>query len=330
MIQQRFGPCLLVLIASAMHFTIIDGAHAQDTQPEPPQPLAGKSSEVAATVNGTSITVDQIQRDLTRTLKDVRLSPQQQQLAQRATLEKLIKQHVAFEYLKKHQIAIGDSEIQLRLAELKTELETVEKTLDDYLEQTNQTLAELEFQTAWSISWANYLERKLTDEFLEKHFIEHKRQFDGTTLRVSHLLLKIPDDATPEQVKAVESKANSIYEELSTTSRAFESFVQEFSDAPTKDNGGEIGWIGLDGPMPTSFTKAAYTLSTRECSKPIRTKFGVHLVFCLEVNEGELGWREVIEEVKKSAAQAYFDAIVKKHRSSVEIVYGKSFEPSTD
>ena len=188
------------------------------------------------------------------------------------------------------------------------------------------TRAELEFQTAWQASWKRYLDLKLTDAFLEKHFNDQKREFDGTSLRVAHLLLRTPAGATQEQLSSIQEKAKSIFDELTTTSRSFDSFVREYSEAPTKDNGGEIGWIGRTGPMPVNFTDAAFKLKLGDVSKPTTTKFGVHLIQCMEVKEGERNWIASVEEVKRSATKAYFEAIAKKHRSEVDIKYRRRFQ----
>jgi parvulin-like peptidyl-prolyl isomerase len=307
-----------VLLQYPFLFTFIlctsTSAIAQEIAPQ-------KTGKVAATVNGVEITTDQIERDLKRTLKDIKLTHSQSILAKKASLRKLVNQRVAFSYLEKHNAAAGETEVHLLIAELKTELATVEKELDDYLEETNQTLAEFEFQTAWNTSWKRYLNRKLTDAVLEKHFNENKRQFDGTKLRVAHLLSKFPQNANEIQRIEVRKKMEAIAKTMSESSRSFESFATEYSEAPTKKDGGEIGWIGLNGPMPKSFTDEAFKLEQRDVSGPVTTKFGVHLILCMEVKEGELTWLDVKDLVRASASKAYFEAIIKKHTPEVEIKF---------
>ena len=275
--------------------------------------------EIVATVNGSEITTAQIERDMARTLKGINLSPAQKIEARAATLDKLVNQQIAFEFFKKHEIAAGEEEVQLQIEELKSELGTVEKSIDDYLQQTNQTMDELRIQTAWQISWRRYLQRKLTDDFLESHFNQNKRQMDGTQLRVAHLLLKTPPDSSPEPLKDLRQRANTIAEQITKTSMTWDEAVAMHSQAPSSDDGGLIGWIQFEGPMPRSFTQSAFQLSAGQLSEPVVTKFGVHIIKCLEVKEGKLGWRDIIDEVKKSASRAYFDAIVQQHRSEVII-----------
>ncbi len=280
---------------------------------------AAPQREIAATVDGTVITIDQVERDIARTLQGIKLTPSQKTEARAAALNKLINQRIVYNFLEKHGIAAGDEEVQLRLEELETELETVEKTIEDYLLETNQSLDEFRFQIAWQISWRRYLQRKLTDEFLESHFNENKRQMDGTELKVAHLLLKHQKHDTTKETENLVRQATTLVEQISNTSLTWDEAVARYSQAPTSDSGGLIGWIRFDGPMPKPFTRVAFELNAGEVSAPVSTKFGVHIIKCLEVREGKLGWRDIIDDVKKSGSRAYFDAIVKKHRPEVDV-----------
>lgn len=311
---RRLRKIVFAVCFAAVFLTSFSPAIAQDDDS-----IGTTQPEIVATVNGNAITADQVERDMSRTLQGIKLNPSQKTAARAATLDKLINQHVAFEFLKKHGIAAGDEEVNLQLEELKAELATVEKTIDDYLIQTTQTLDELQFQTAWQISWKRYLARQLTDEFLESHFNQNKRSMDGTELRVAHLLLKAPQNVTTDQIAALSAKAQAIAEQINKTSLTWEAAVAQHSQAPTRNSGGEIGWIKIDGPMPRSFTRMAFELSTGKLSQPVTTRFGVHIIKCLEVKEGKLGWRDIIDDVKKSASRGYFDAIVEKHRPEVTI-----------
>lgn len=297
---------------------------AQDSQVEP-----ALTSNVAATVNGDVIAIGQVERDLSKSLGKILLNPKQKLIARSATLEKQINQKVAFDFLKANQADFSDDEVRLQLEDLKSQLATVEKTIDDYLKETDQTLAELKFQIAWRSSWPTYLKQKLTDEVLEAHFDQHRRRFDGTQLRVAHLLLK-PDDsesALSNENEARRQNATAIRDDVLSNVHSWGAAVEAHSNAPTRQTGGEIGWIKIDGPMPKSFTEAAFSLSPGEISQPVETRFGIHLIKCLEVKQGTLGWRDTIDSVKKSASRTYFDTIVENHRPKLKIEYGSGFGP---
>ncbi len=285
-------------------------------------PAIDASSKIAATIDNVTIHVADVERELSRTINDVKLNPLQRTAAQSATLEKMINQVVVLSFLAQRGLSAEAVEVELQIDELKAELETVEKTIDDYCKRSNLTLDDLRRQIGWQISWKRYLNQKLSDSFLENYFISHKRRFDDTELRVAHLLLKRPDNATTEQMAALTQTAGAIAEELGSTSLSFERAVKTHSDAPTKNSSGEIGWIGIDGPMPDAFTSAAFELSLAEVSPPVTTKFGVHLIMCMEVKEGTITWQDAMADVKKSASLDLFHEIATSHRPNVKIVYG--------
>lgn len=271
--------------------------------------LAQNNSETIATVNETKITADQIERDIARSLGDRNLSSVLREKVRRETLEKFINQHVVLDFLKQRKLASSENEVRLAIEELKEELSKVEKSLDDYLEQTKQSREDLEFNIAWQRSWKRYLDQMLTDDLLEGHFQRHQRRFDGTELRVAHLLLGKSDS----------EKAKTVLQQLKSRDLTWAQAVREHSVAPTKNEGGEIGWIKLSGPMPTNFSQAAFQLSAGQVSPPVETRFGIHLIRCLEVKPGARGWRDAEQAVRKSATRELFDAVANKHRPSMTI-----------
>ena len=199
--------------------------------------------------------------------------------------------------------------------ELQAQLSAVEQKLDGYLKQNNMTQAELEFQFAWQIAWRQFLNQKLTDQALETHFNRNKRKFDGTELRVAHLLLKL--NASSDR----KLEAKKILADLKSNSLDWSQAVKQHSDAPTAATGGEVGWIKQSGPMPKSFTEAAFTLQLNEISLPVKTQFGYHIIKCVEIKPGKIGWKDNIEAVKSDAAGFLFDAVVKAHRAKTMIKY---------
>ena len=273
--------------------------------------------------------MDQVNRILSKRVVGLNLSPSQKQRARSAALENLINQKVVFDFLQQHQAAVGDDEVRLELENLKTRLATVEKTIDDHLKQANQTLSELKFELAWQLSWPSYLEKKLTEEALKAYFDQHRRDFDGTEVLVAHLLLK-PEGAkqsSPKEIEKLRQVASEIRSEVVSNGLKWEVAVAKHSAAPTRNAGGKIGWIKMDGPMPRSFTRAAFKLAAGEVSSPVETVFGVHLIKCLEVKKGKLHWQDAMECVKRAASRWYFDSIVHEHRKNLTVEYCEGFQP---
>lgn len=57
----------------------------------------------------------------------------------------------------------------------------------------------------------------------------------------------------------------------------FETLAGQFSKCPSKQRGGDLGEFGR-GRMVESFEEAAFALEVNEVSKPVRTRFGYHLI----------------------------------------------------
>jgi parvulin-like peptidyl-prolyl isomerase len=58
---------------------------------------------------------------------------------------------------------------------------------------------------------------------------------------------------------------------------SFEDLAQKFSKCSSSKKGGDLGLIPLNR-LDSTFAEAAELLKPNEMSKPIRTKFGYHLI----------------------------------------------------
>jgi parvulin-like peptidyl-prolyl isomerase len=276
-------------------------------------------NEIIATVNGQTITRDQIARDLKRTLGDRQLSSIEKEKAIELTTQKLINQQIAIDFLTKRGLAANSSEVDFQIENLKSELKTIDLSFTEFLKETYQTSDELAFQTKWQISWNRYLENKLSDSFLESYFKRNKRRFDGTEIKAAHLLLKTNAHSSPEQEQRLENQLIEIRNRFIARTLSWQEGVAEYSEAPTRSSGGSIGWINAQGPMPATFTEAAFQLSKNDISLPVKTKFGFHLIRCEATRNSSLGWKDVRSKLKKNAARDLLDAIVEQHKPNVTI-----------
>jgi peptidyl-prolyl cis-trans isomerase C len=57
----------------------------------------------------------------------------------------------------------------------------------------------------------------------------------------------------------------------------FAALASKFSRCPSAKAGGDLGFFGR-GRMVEAFDEAAFNLTVNEISKPVRTRFGYHLI----------------------------------------------------
>lgn len=102
-----------------------------------------------------------------------------------------------------------------------------------------------------------------------------------------------------------EAEASKILKELSAVpkdklSDAFSVAAAKYSIDGTKENGGNLGWF-RDGQMVKEFFSAAKSLKKGEMTKkPVKTQFGVHLIYLNDVKAaGKVSFDTAKEQIKQ-------------------------------
>ena len=100
-------------------------------------------------------------------------------------------------------------------------------------------------------------------------------------LRLAHILIAFEPDS--QQVKRARARADSLHDVLLKPGRAssFPELAARFSDDPSGRRGGDLGTFG-HGEMVAEFESVAFGLKPMEISKPVRTRFGYHVIQVLE------------------------------------------------
>ncbi|MFA7061298.1 MAG: peptidylprolyl isomerase [Pedobacter sp.] len=113
-------------------------------------------------------------------------------------------------------------------------------------------------------------ELRLFYEKNPKNFVEPQ------TIKVRHILVKIPRQATPEKEREADNKAKLILEELKK-GRDFAEAAHQYSDCTSKEKGGNLGSI-TPGFMPKEFDAVAFSLKVGEISGIVKTRHGLHII----------------------------------------------------
>jgi len=100
--------------------------------------------------------------------------------------------------------------------------------------------------------------------------------FNGGEYNISHILIALPEGATPKQISAQESKANNVYQQL-RDGLDFASAAISYSDSKEALEGGLVGWRDLNS-VPVVFSDAIKNLKAGEYTAPIRSPAGFHIV----------------------------------------------------
>ena len=111
------------------------------------------------------------------------------------------------------------------------------------------------------------------DNFLATQKLQGNKE---ASYHLRHILISVPDAATPKQVQAAEAKLKKV-EDLLAKGGKFTEVAAGYSDGQNALDGGDLGWR-KQGELPTIFAKVVPEMKVGEVSKPIRSGSGFHLV----------------------------------------------------
>jgi len=100
-------------------------------------------------------------------------------------------------------------------------------------------------------------------------------QLSNQSINVAQLLIALPDNPSPSQLAAAQTKAQSALTRI-RNGEAFEALVSELSDGDRK-NGGQLGLRRADR-YPDLFTAAVHDLPVGGVSDPVRSGAGLHIL----------------------------------------------------
>jgi peptidyl-prolyl cis-trans isomerase SurA len=129
----------------------------------------------------------------------------------------------------------------------------------------------------------------LNDKDLIEKFALEAYERSKVEVAASHLLVRVPELAAPEDTLVAYEKAQSLWRQLKEGAN-FEELAAKASDDPSaKTNNGDLGTFTVF-QMVYPFENAAYNTPVGEFSKPFRTVHGYHIVKVInrQTNRGKL------------------------------------------
>jgi peptidyl-prolyl cis-trans isomerase D len=160
-----------------------------------------------------------------------------------------------------------------------------------------------------------------SDEDLRKRYADEKQRFVQPEQRlVSHILIDVPKNATPEQQKAALAKAQKIAAEA--TPQDFAKLAeQDSADLGSRRQGGDLGWLEK-GVTNKAFDDALFALQKGQISKPVLSDEGYHILWLRDVRSGQA---KPFEEVRGQLEQ---EALAAERERKYNDVAGKLADKS--
>ncbi len=126
------------------------------------------------------------------------------------------------------------------------------------------------------------LDRTVSEGEIENLLLEQGEKKDtATEYNIAHILVRVPEQATPEQLESRRARAEEAVRRLRDGTE-FAQLAATYSDAPDALQGGAMGWRSQQR-LPELYVEALAGLKPGDISKVFRSAAGFHVLKLLEL-----------------------------------------------
>jgi peptidyl-prolyl cis-trans isomerase SurA len=136
----------------------------------------------------------------------------------------------------------------------------------------------------------------------QKYYDEHKSEFEQPEqVKLSEILVPLPDNASAEQIAQAEAKANDIKSQI-MKGGDFAELAKKYSGGPSAQQGGDLGAFKR-GALAKVLEDQTFSLKPGESTQPIRTRQGFVI---LKVNQHQQAGPAPLKDVEQQVQEAMY------------------------
>ncbi len=126
---------------------------------------------------------------------------------------------------------------------------------------------------------------KISDKEIDNLMIQINQEgLNRTQYLLGHILLALPESASPEHIARVREEASKMIAELRNGAN-FEQYAVAYSAGQNALNGGELGWRSLT-QLPSLFAGNVKNMKVGDISDPLRSGSGLHILYLKDSKGG--------------------------------------------
>jgi peptidyl-prolyl cis-trans isomerase SurA len=281
----------------------VAAAFAASAGPAGAQALVNEPLErIVAVVDEDVILHSELDRAVANILAQYAGSPEQlppRNVLERQVLERLILLRLQVERAQGSGIRVGDSEVD----------QAVTMVAQQHGLSLPQLRASLEADGfAWD-EFRNTLREEIMVQRLRARVVQSRVQISDTEVdillagdslkrgevRLSHILIGVPDGADAETIRIGREKAEGVHK-LIADGMDFAAAAIRYSDGQNALDGGDLGWRQFD-EVPRVFADLVQGMQKGDVTQPMRGPSGFHILKVMDTREEG---RQVVREYKAS------------------------------
>ncbi len=292
---------VLNIILLAVFFTMAAGSYA-----------AVLLDRVVATVNDEVITWSELMSVITiegrAFLKDVPESQKKSRMKEmeRPFLKNMVEMKLQLQEAKKMGISVGDTEIDSAISEIRKKYNMTDETLNRSLDAEGINMKDYRKRLSEQIIVTKVINSAIksniviTDREVEEYYEVNSERYSGDEkVKIRQILFTMPDEGMRE---TVEQRAKDITGRIKK-GEEFSRLAVEFSEGPSREFGGDLGYIGR-GSALKEIEDVAFALEISEVSEPFWSPAGLHIIMIED--RIERGIEKVRDKIQETLFQDSF------------------------
>ncbi len=240
---------------------------------------------IVAVVNEEVITQDELDRRLELVKKQLARQgtalPESEALT-RQLLERLIMDRILLQYARQTGLRIDDFQLDRAIAAIAEQNRMTLAQFREVLARDGVDYADFREEIRKEMILARLREREIDSRItvsegeIDNFLATQATQITGGEYAVSHILVRVPEQATSSEIQARRARAEEALTELKA-GKPFAQVAAVYSDAPDALQGGYLGWRPLSR-LPELFADAVVKLNPGEVSEILRSPNGFHIL----------------------------------------------------
>jgi peptidyl-prolyl cis-trans isomerase SurA len=237
-------------------------------------------------------------------------------------LERFINERVQLQYAKENGIRADDETVNASLQRIAADNKMSMQQFSAALAKDGVTVDKFRDELKNEIVLSRLRDREVesrvvvTDAEIDNYLALAKAQgANQAEYQLAHILVLVPEQATPDQVETRKKRAEEALRQLNTGT-AFGQVAAVFSDSNDAVQGGALGWRAADR-LPSLYAESANKLKVGETSAVLRSANGFHIVRLLDKRAGEQ--KAVVEQNKARHILVRVNDLVGEAEAKVKI-----------
>jgi peptidyl-prolyl cis-trans isomerase SurA len=215
---------------------------------------------------------------------------------ERQLLQRMISDRAQIQFARENGVRVDDVELDRAIARIAEDNKLSMAQLRAALEKDGAVYSKFREDIRGQIIMVRLREREVDDKIVVTeseidNMLANAQLQSGSAdeFNVSHILVRVPENARPDQIQERQERAEQALARLKSGSD-FRQVAATFSESPDALQGGDMGWRDGDR-LPTLFFDALRNMKGGELSGVLRSPNGFHI---LKLNERRGGQGPVL------------------------------------